>query len=325
MAFIDTYTFHARAGTGGDGVVRWRREKFVPNGGPAGGDGGRGGDFYVRAVRDINRLSKLARTDRHHAEDGVAGGSSSCTGRNGDRYTLELPIGSVVTLDGSDTVIELLHDGQEVLLLRGGEGGKGNEHFKSSTNQRPMQCTKGKKGEEGQYHVELRLMADVGFIGLPNAGKSSLLNAFTSAGARVADYPFTTLDPNLGTYHGFVFADIPGLIEGASIGKGLGHRFLKHVTRTKILVHCISLERDTLHDVYNTVRRELEAFGGLSDKPEYIVCTKSDLCTDEALTTRIQEFERLTGKKVLTSVSILDDASIKTLGDRLVDILHRGE
>jgi GTP-binding protein len=228
-------------------------------------------------------------------------------------------------LVGADTSIELLHDGQEVLLLRGGEGGKGNEHFKSSTNQRPMQCTKGKKGEEGQYSVELRLMADVGFIGLPNAGKSSLLNAFTNAGARVADYPFTTLDPNLGTYHGYVFADIPGLIEGASSGKGLGHKFLKHVTRTKVLVHCISLERDMLQDVYKTVRHELEDFEGLADKREFIVCTKSDLCTDSELTKRVGDFERSTGKKVLTSVSILDDISIKTLGDQLVAILNSGE
>ncbi|MBP9760158.1 MAG: GTPase ObgE [Candidatus Pacebacteria bacterium] len=321
MAFIDTYRFQASAGRGGDGVVRWRREKFVPKGGPAGGDGGRGGDFYIRAVRDVARLGKLYKISSHHAMDGEAGGSSSCKGKNGDEYVLELPLGSIVVRESTGATVELLTEGEKVRILAGGEGGYGNEHFKSSTNQAPTQCTQGKQGESDVLTVELRLIADVGLVGLPNAGKTSLLNALTNAGAKVADYPFTTLDPNLGIYFGYVLADIPGLIEGASEGKGLGHQFLRHITRTRAIIHCISLERDIQIEEYGIVRHELESHGALIEKKEYIIFTKSDMVTPEELAKRVALFETLTGLSVFATVSVLDDESLKKLGSLLTQEL----
>jgi len=217
--------------------------------------------------------------------------------------------------------VELLEEGVQARILQGGAGGLGNEHFKSSTNQRPMQCTKGKDGESGNYHVELRLIADVGLAGLPNAGKSSLLNALTNAGAKVGDYPFTTLDPNLGVYHKYVLADIPGLIEGASEGKGLGHKFLRHISRTRVILHCISLERDDAVSIYKTVRDELTAYPGIADKPEYVLFTKSDTCTHKEATTRSAEFKSEGEVSVGGTVTVLDDESIKQFADSLTAVL----
>ncbi len=323
MAFVDEVQFYARAGRGGDGVVRWRREKFMPKGGPCGGDGGRGGNFYIEGVRDVTALRHLTRKDKYEAENGGAGGKNSMHGADGVDYTMMLPIGSCVTNTLTGEIVEVLVDGEKILLLKGGAGGLGNEHFKSSTNQQPMQATKGKEGEDGTFHVELKLVADVGLVGLPNAGKTSLLNALTNAGAKVGDYPFTTLDPNLGMYYKYVLADIPGLIEGASEGRGLGHKFLRHITRTNVILHCISLESDTYLDDYKTVRNELQAYPDIASKKEYILLTKRDVIDDAHLEKIITEIQGITDSEILGAVTILDDTIIKEFADKLTAVLGK--
>ncbi len=330
MAFIDEINIHAEAGRGGDGVVRWRQEKFVPKGGPAGGDGGRGGNFYVQTVRDINILSKYKMKKEFSAERGEDGAKKSLHGKNGEDFVLELPIGSIVTNVATGEKIQLFEEGEKVQLLKGGYGGYGNEHFKSSTNTTPQEFNPGQEGEQGDFHVELELFADIGLVGLPNAGKSSLLNALTNAEAKVGDYAFTTLDPNLGEFYGYIIADIPGIIEGASEGKGLGVKFLKHIKRTKMLAHLISFENANMMKVYKEIRKELEAYDkkndltedGLSTKDEIILLTKTDVAEDPKLIEkRKKEFEKL-GKKVFT-ISLFDDKSVKDFRDDLVKILKK--
>lgn len=322
MALTDEVTFFAKAGRGGDGVVRWRREKFKPKGGPAGGDGGKGGDFYVKGIRDITVLRRIAQKDTYAAQDGEAGKKNSMHGKNGEDFILELPLGSVITNTETGKTIEIVHDNEETLLLQGGEGGLGNEHFKSSTNQQPMEATKGQFGEKGDFQVELKLIADVGLVGLPNAGKTSLLNALTNAGARVGEYPFTTIDPNLGVYFKYIIADIPGLIEGASVGKGLGHKFLRHIARTKIVLHCISLERDTIESDFITIQNEIHEYKGISDKKQYIVLTKNDTVDAEKIKQAREIIKNCTNHEILADISILDDESVKNFGDSLVRILE---
>jgi len=323
MALVDEYTFKAKAGRGGDGVVRWRREKFIPKGGPCGGNGGKGGDVYVEAVRDITMLNRIVSKDSYKAEPGEPGGSSSKHGANGSDIIIRLPVGSVVTNTTTGNSFELISEGERVLVLKGGKGGYGNETFKSSTNQRPMQATKGEDGEQGTFFVELRLIANVGIVGLPNAGKTSLLNAITNAGAKVGDYPFTTLDPNLGAYHGIILADIPGLIEGASQGKGLGHKFLRHISRTSVILHCISLEQDNILDAYRTIREEIAQFEDLATRRELVVLTKEDTVSEKERTLAIAALEKETGAELLCTVSVLDDDSIKNFGDTLVAALRK--
>ena len=327
MAFIDEIQFHAKAGRGGDGVVRWRHERGKEFSGAAGGNGGAGGDVYVRAVRDINILARHKVVKEFRARSGEAGQNWSRQGKFGEDFYIELPIGSVIRNLQTDRVVELTEDGQISKLLHGGRGGVGNEHFKASTNVTPMQSTPGMPGEEADFTVELNLIADAGLIGLPNAGKSSLLNAITHANAKVASYAFTTLDPNLGALPGgYILADIPGLIEGASEGKGLGHKFLKHVKRTKILLHLISLENTALIGTYKMVRKELEKFGhGLSDKEEVIILSKTDIVTGThtQIKKKIAAARSVLKKynKNILEVSILDDASLKKLTDQLTVML----
>ncbi len=326
MAFIDEYSFTAKAGKGGDGAVHWHREKFKPKGGPDGGDGGRGGDVIIQAVRDITALRRISRKKHFEAFNGAPGEGNSKHGKDGKDIVIELPIGSVVTNTETGTKIELIKDGEKIVYLHGGDGGFGNEHFKSSTNQTPMHATKGREGEKTSIHVELKLIADVGLVGLPNAGKTSLLNTITNAGAKVGEYPFTTLDPNLGIYHGYIFADIPGLIEGASEGKGLGHKFLRHITRTNVILHCISLERDTIIEDYKTISGELAKYSDeLKNKKEYIVLTKSDTVSKEAVDNAIVQVKRDIKKDVIAVVSIIDDVSIKNFMDALIDLLRNTE
>lgn len=335
MAFIDEINIYAEAGTGGDGVVRWRQEKFVPKGGPAGGDGGRGGDFYVRAVRDIHILSKYTAKKSFIAERGEDGGNKSLHGKNGEDFVLNLPIGSIITNLETEEKWQLTEEDQKILLLRGGYGGYGNEHFKSSTNTTPKESNKGEKGGSGNFHIELELFADIGLIGLPNAGKSSLLNSITNADAKVGDYAFTTLDPNLGNFYGYTIADIPGLIEGANSGKGLGVKFLRHIKRTKMIAHLISYENLSLGStqmlkVYKEIRKELEKYDkklglkedGLSKKREIIILTKSDVIENKKVIDREKNKFGKISKDVFV-LSLYDDKSVKDFRDNLVKILRK--
>jgi GTPase len=320
MAFLDEITIQASAGSGGNGVVRWRRDKFEPKGGPNGGDGGRGGDVIIRAVRSFRVLDQYRSKKEYAAERGEDGGSRSLKGADGDDITIDFPIGSVVTNTQTGESWELTKEGQEITILRGGAGGFGNEHFKSSTNQTPMEATPGKPGESAELHIEVSLIADVGLIGFPNAGKSSLLNALTNAEAKVGDYPFTTIDPNLGDLYGTIIADIPGLIEGASGGKGLGTKFLRHVAKTKVLAHLVSFEQANMMKAYETIRDELEQYGnGLAEKDEIILLTKTDVVDASVIAATKKKFEKL--KKPVYAITLFDDGSVKEFRDALVQYL----
>lgn len=320
MAFVDELTFYARAGHGGKGVVRWLHRKAQDLAGPAGGDGGRGGNVLVRGIRDLSALARYSGTKEFVAENGEDGKSISMHGRTGNDHVVELPLGSIVTNIQTGKSIELLVEGEDILILEGGRGGLGNEHFKSSTNRSPIESTDGRPGKEGNFSVELQLIADAGFIGLPNAGKSTLLNALTNAKAKVGSYAFTTLEPNLGVMFGYVLADIPGLIEGASEGKGLGHKFLRHIRRTKVLFHTVAVDSvDPIAD-YRIVREELGAFdAALLTKPEIIILTKIDMVDLERRDQVIGELSK--ENPTVFSVSTLDDESLKVLRDKLVAFL----
>ncbi len=322
MAFVDEMTIAARAGNGGDGVVRWLHLKAQEFSGPAGGNGGNGGDFYIQGVRDINLLARYRGEKKFQAEDGHEGQNRHKAGAGGKDFTLNLPVGSIVTNKNTGEVFELVEENKPILVLKGGRGGAGNMAFKSSTNQSPMESTPGARGEEAELHVELRLIADAGLVGLPNAGKSSLLNSLTGASAKVGAYAFTTLDPNLGALYGYVIADIPGLIDGASSGKGLGFQFLRHIARTKLLVHCVSLESEDPLGDYKRIRSELEQFEGgmLSAKQELVVLTKSD-ARDAAYIEEVQAQFKKEGRETHT-VTVLDDESVKNFRDTLIAALR---
>ncbi len=319
--FIDEIKFYAEAGRGGDGVVRWRREKFIDKGGPNGGDGGRGGSVFAIAVSDINLLSKYKHKKEFKGNRGEDGMGGSKHGKDGKDIFIELPVGSIITNVESGGSVSLDTPGQKELLLKGGMGGWGNEQFKTSINTTPTKATKGKIGEQGHFRIELELFADIGLVGEPNAGKSSLLNAVTNAHAKIGSYQFTTLDPNLGDFYGHIIADIPGLIEGASEGKGLGIKFLKHIKRTSTLAHLVSLENAKPVDVYKKIRKELGAYDkSLLEKEEIIVLTKTDMIDDPKKIDKVKkEFEKL--KKPVLTLSLYDDASVKAFMKELAKLL----
>lgn len=309
--FIDELTIKARAGKGGDGVVLWLNEKGKEYSGPSGGNGGKGGDIYVTAVRDVGLLSEYRHVKEFTAQSGDNGQKNSRHGKAGEDLTIRLPIGSIITNLETRRKVTLMTEGQTEKILEGGRGGLGNEYFKSSRNIRPTESTPGKLGDEAEFYIEIELVADAGFVGLPNAGKSSLLNELTNAKAKVGNFQFTTLEPNLGSYYGYILADIPGLIEGASEGKGLGHKFLRHIKRTKMIFHCVSAEDDVLES-YNTIREELKLYGGdIDTKPEVIVLTKTDTVSPEELNEKIKVLKKK--NKEIIPVSIFDEDSLKNL------------
>lgn len=319
--FIDEITLNIHSGKGGDGIVSWRHEKGKDHAGPGGGDGGKGGDVYLKGVRDIAKLSEYRFSKDFRAEDGGSGLGSNMHGKSGEDLVLELPVGSVVTDTQTGKYVEVLSE-EEIFFLRGGKGGLGNDHFKSSINQRPKEHTDGKGGEGGEFFIELRLVVDLGLVGMPNAGKSSLLNTLTSSKAKVGSYQFTTLFPNLGDMHGFIIADIPGLIEGASEGKGLGHKFLRHISRTKALLYCLSLEDEDPLKTLGVIKNEIKKYDeSLLSKTEIILLTKSDLSDGK----KIEKLSKLLKKtyEYVFSVSIINDKEVKDLKDELVKTLRK--
>ncbi|HET9641759.1 MAG TPA: GTPase ObgE [Candidatus Paceibacterota bacterium] len=321
MAFVDEARIYAESGKGGNGVIRWLRTKEKAKGGPSGGDGGNGGDVVLVGVRDLAALAHYRYEKRFHAENGEAGKNELKTGKNGADAELKVPVGTVARLVATNEEYEIRTEGERVVIFKGGHGGLGNARFKSSTNQNPFQQTNGKPGHGGEIVLSLKLIADAGLIGLPNAGKSSLVNALTRAKSKVGDYPFTTLEPNLADFYGYILADIPGLIEGASSGRGLGTKFLKHVERTALILHLVSAEQEDPIAAYREVRKEIESFGrGLSDKREIVVLSKIDLISPAERETKVALLSRDLGREVLM-VSVQDPASLKTFSDRLTAIL----
>lgn len=311
MALVDEVTIRAAAGKGGDGVVRWLHLRGKEKGGPSGGDGGRGGDVLLEGVRDLAALARYRYEKGFRAEDGGPGDTDLKHGANGEALVLLVPVGTVAQMLDTGAEYEILKEGARVTILRGGSGGKGNARFKSATNQNPFESTPGRAGQAGDIRLSLKLIADAGLIGIPSAGKSSLLNALTRASAKVGDYPFTTLEPNLGDFYGYILADIPGLIEGAAGGKGLGTRFLKHIERTKLLIHLVSADQDDCLARYREVRRELEAFdSALAEKSEIIVLSKADLISAGEREERARMLREATGREVLLA-SISDEALLK--------------
>jgi len=292
MKFIDEANIFVKAGDGGNGIVSFRREKYIPMGGPDGGDGGDGGSVYVIGSNDLNTLADFRHTRRFVARRGANGRGKNCTGARGEDVIIEVPLGTVITtLDQGELIADVTSLTEPVLIARGGFHGLGNTRYKSSTNRAPRQCTNGSPGEQFDLRLELKVIADVGLLGMPNAGKSTFIRAVSAARPRVADYPFTTLHPNLGvvsvgTHRSFVLADIPGLIEGAADGVGLGIQFLKHLQRTRLLLHIIDVMpdpgADTAVDSANKILRELQRYDeALYRKPRWLVLNKLDLLTDE--------------------------------------------
>jgi GTP-binding protein len=325
MKFIDEAAIEVIAGDGGNGIASFRREKYIPRGGPDGGDGGRGGSIYMRADRNINTLIDYRFARIHRAKRGENGRGADKYGRGADDITLRVPVGTVITdADSGETLADLAADGQTALVAKGGSGGLGNIHFKSSTNRAPRQATPGEKGEQRQLRLELKVLADVGLLGMPNAGKSTLIRAISAAKPKVADYPFTTLAPNLGVVRvdqdkSFVVADIPGLIEGAADGAGLGHQFLRHLQRTRLLLHIVDLApfdeaTDPVADA-RAIVRELERYDpALADKPRWLVLNKLDLIDEDERAARVAAFVKsYRWKGPLFAVSAIDGGGCREL------------
>ncbi len=323
MAFVDEAKIYAESGKGGDGVIRWLRTKESARGGPSGGDGGNGGNVILIGVRDLSALAQYRYRKKFRAENGGAGQSELKRGANGADVTLQVPVGTLARIVETGKEYEITKEDEHFVLFRGGHGGLGNARFKSSTNQNPFQQTAGKGGKGGHIELTLKLIADAGLVGLPNAGKSSLLNALTRAKSKIGAYPFTTLEPHLGDFYGHILADIPGLIEGASSGRGLGIKFLKHVERTGIFLHLVSADQDDPLAAYREVRKEIETFGhGIAKKREIVILTKVDLISSELREIKTQLLARETGREVLP-VSVEDPVTLKVFSDQLSNILKK--
>jgi GTP-binding protein len=333
MKFIDEAKIEVHAGKGGNGVATFRREKFVPKGGPDGGDGGRGGSIYAIADRNINTLVEYRFARIHRAKNGESGHGAQKYGKGADDIVLPMPVGTIITdFVSGEKLADLATDGEQVLIAQGGKGGLGNMHFKSSTNRAPRQHTLGEDGEARELKLELKVLADVGLLGMPNAGKSTFIRAVSAARPKVADYPFTTLHPNLGVVRvdmgkSFVIADIPGLIEGAAEGAGLGHQFLRHLARTRLLLHLVDLapaseDADPVRDAKAIVEELHKYDEALYRKPRWLVLNKIDLVDDGDRTKRVKDFVKRFGWKGETfSISAINGEGCQALIYRIMEYL----
>ena len=325
MKFIDEAKIEVFAGSGGNGSASFRREKFVPRGGPDGGDGGRGGSIIAVADRNINTLVDFRYTRAFRARPGEGGRGADCNGKGSDDIILRMPVGTVITdLATGEMLVDMAHDGQRAVIAKGGKGGLGNLHFKTSTNRAPRQFTRGEPGEERELKLELKVLADVGLLGMPNAGKSTFIRAVSAARPKVADYPFTTLAPNLGVVRvdidkSFVIADIPGLIEGAADGAGLGHRFLRHLARTRLLLHLVDIApmdagTDPVYEARAIVGELRKYDEALYNKPRWLVLNKTDMLDETERAGKIADFIRDYGwEGEVFSISALTGDGCKTL------------
>ena len=327
MHFLDQAKIFVRSGAGGPGAVSFRREKFIEFGGPDGGDGGKGGDIVFEAVPGLNTLIDFRYTQHFRAPRGKGGAGSNRTGAGGEDLVIRVPVGTQILADDEERSLlaDLTHEGQRVTLLKGGMGGRGNASYKTSTNRAPRQHQTGEAGEEMWVWLRLKLLADVGLVGLPNAGKSTFLNSVSNASAKVGDYPFTTLRPQLGVVRHkgreFVLADIPGLIEGAAEGAGIGDRFLGHVERTRLLLHLIDGAAEDPVEAWHVVRGELDSYGaGLADKPEVIALTKADLLDDRKRARIVKALEKETGARVFPVSAPLEEG-LEPLLDAIIERL----
>jgi GTPase len=327
MQFIDLAEIEVEGGKGGDGIVAFRREKYVPAGGPSGGNGGRGGSVILVAAENLQTLLDFKYARSFKADNGKRGGPNNCTGAAGSDRTIEVPCGTVIyDLDTEEIIGDLTEKGQTFCVAKGGKGGLGNQHFLSNRNRAPEYALPGLEGEHKRLRLELKLLAEVGIIGLPNAGKSTLIAALSSARPKIADYPFTTLIPNLGvvrkpTGDGTVFADIPGLIAGAHAGVGLGHDFLRHIERTKLLLHLLdATAADPISD-YQIIQQELEAYGhGLPDRPQILAFNKIDAVDEEAIAMLKERLSQLTSNPIFTISAVARtglDALLQTIWTEL--------
>ncbi len=304
MKFLDEAKIYVKAGNGGNGACSFRREKFIEFGGPNGGNGGKGGDVIFEAVPNLNTLIDFRYQQHFKAPRGTNGGSRSCTGAGGDDLVIKVPLGTqIVAEDGVTVLADLLHAGEKYTVAKGGMGGRGNESYKSSTNQAPYRADPGEEGEEAWVWLRMKIIADIGLIGMPNAGKSTLLSAVSRARPKIADYPFTTLHPNLGMVKvdngEMLIADIPGLIEGASEGAGLGTRFLKHVERCSALIHLVDGTEEDVGGTYKKIRKELKKYSDvLAKKPEIVALNKIDALTPEQVEEKVKELKKASKKSV---------------------------
>ncbi len=331
MHFLDQAKIFIRSGTGGPGAVSFRREKYIEYGGPDGGEGGKGGDIIFEAVPGLNTLIDFRYTQHFRAARGKGGAGANRTGASAPDLVVKVPVGTQVLADDEERSLlaDLTREGQCVTFLKGGMGGRGNASYKTSTNRAPRQHQTGEEGEEMWVWLRLKLLADVGLVGLPNAGKSTFLNSVTNASAKVGDYPFTTLRPQLGVVRHkgreFVLADIPGLIEGAAEGAGVGDRFLGHVERTRVLLHLVDAAGEDPAEAWRIVRDELESYGaGLADKAEIVALSRADLVDEERLAEVRAELEKTTGARAFPVSAPLGEG-VEPLLDAVIERLGRGE
>lgn len=317
---VDNINLYVKAGNGGNGAATFLKNSMTAKGGPDGGNGGNGGDIYVEGSSNILDLRQFRYQKKIIAEDGIPGKKKKLFGKNASQLTIQVPLGTQITDKESCTVIEITN-ATPILLAKGGMGGRGNSEFKSATNQTPLSAEKGALGEAKHLLLQLRMIAEIGLVGLPNAGKSSLLKALTNATPKIGDYPFTTLEPNLGMIGKYAVADIPGLIEGASSGKGLGVTFLKHIEKTKILIHCIDVTEEDLLKAYETIRQEFKKYNlSLLNKPEIILLTKSDLVDEKQIKKGLKILEKKE-KKVFTC-SIYNQENVESLKQTILSLLE---